>query len=260
MQATRANIKAGHVINTENAPPQNSALRIYSLEKRHIIADEVDKMLKNGQIRPSQSSWSSLVVLVKKKDGTLNSIVDNQYRIVVTRKDEYPIPNMEHTINRLGGNAWYSKLDLKSGYHQIPIREQDKFKKAFKTPKGLFEFNVLPQGLKNAPPTFQRIMDQLLANTRWDYCLVYLDDIIIFSKSFKEHLIHLEDVLATLTKANFQLNPAKCQLFKPEIEYLGHIVNGYGIKPSQRNIEALAVLPVPISTKQVHSFIYERKI
>jgi hypothetical protein len=161
-----ANTQLHHVIPTENDHPVNSKPYRVNPGKQQIIDNEIHSMYKSGLIRPSTSSWSSFVVLVKKKDGKYRFCVDYRTLNQITMKDSYPLPNMEDTINQLGGSSYFSKMDLKSGYLQLRIEENDKPKTAFITSRGLWEFNVLPQGLKNAPPSFQRILNNLLANGR----------------------------------------------------------------------------------------------
>ena len=250
-----ANTHIHHTIPTGNNHPVNSKPYRVNPEKQQIMDNEVHSMHTSGLIRPSQSAWSSPVVLVKKKDGRYRFCVDYRRLNQITTKDSYPLPNMEETIKQLAGSSYFSKLDLKSGYFQLPIDENDKPKTAFVTSRGLWEFNVLPQGLKNAPPSFQRVLNNLLASGRWQFCLIYLDDIIIFSKSFKEHCEHLNNVLLVLNKANFQVNPPKCSFVKPEMDYLGHTINCHGFKPLNTNIDAIIKVPNPRTAKQVHSFL-----
>ena len=250
-----ANTKLHHVIPTENNHPVNSKPYRVNPEKQQIIDNEIHSMYKSGLIRPSTSPWSSPVVLVKKKDGKYRFCVDYRRLNEITMKDSYPLPNMEETIMQLGGSSYFSKMDLKSGYFQLRIDEKDKSKTAFITTRGLWEFNVLPQGLKNAPPSFQRIMNSLLTNGRWDFCLIYLDDIIVHSKSFNEHCEHLNNVLSVLNKANFQLNPPKCSFAMQEIDYLGHTINANGFKPLEDNVSTIVNTPNPRTAKQVHSLL-----
>ena len=142
------------------------------------------EMLRDGVIRPSRSPWASPVVMVKKKDGSLRFCVDFRQVNDVTIKDAHPLPRIDDTLESLHGARYFSTLDLKSGYWQVPIREEDKAKTAFRASNGqLFEFNQLPFGLCNAPATFSRLMDRALAGLAWEVCLYYLDDIIVFSKT-----------------------------------------------------------------------------
>ena len=155
--------------------------------KKQIIDDEVEKMLVKEVIRPSVSPWSSPIALVTKPDGSTRFCIDFRKVNLVTKKDAYPLPRIEETLNALGGSKYFTTLDLQSGYWQVPFDEASKEITAFSTRKGHFEFNVLPFGLSNAAPTFQRLMDYVLSSLHWSQCLVYLDDVIIFSRSFSEH-------------------------------------------------------------------------
>jgi hypothetical protein len=194
-----------HTIPTGDQPPINSVPYRGSIEQQQALKKIIDQLEKSNQIRPSSSPWSSPVLLIKKKTGDYRFVVDHRKLNAVTVKDSFPIPTIESTLQQLAGNSYFSKLDLRSGYFQIPINEIDKSKTAFITTTGLWEFNVLPMGLTNAPPSFQRIMYNLVVNGHEDYCLVYLDDIIIFSKTFHEHLSHLNEILNILDQKNFQL-------------------------------------------------------
>ncbi|CAF4540750.1 unnamed protein product, partial [Didymodactylos carnosus] len=246
-----------HTIRTADNPPVNSRPYRGSEQQQQALRNILKNMSASHQIRPSTSPWSSPVLLVKKKDGDYRFVVDYRKLNNVTVKDSFPIPTIESTLKQLSGHSYFTKLDLKSGYFQIPIREDDKQKTAFITTTGLWEFNVLPQGLKNAPPSFQRIMYNMVVNNREHYCLVYLDDIIIFSKSFDEHIKHLGEILSTLHKHNFQLNPAKCSLCKQRIDYLGHTIDIQGMQPLHDNIKAIQELPLPHdpTLKQANEFI-----
>jgi hypothetical protein len=254
---TIASTTIPHTIRTADNPPMNSRPYRGSEEQQHALRNILKIMSATNQIRPSTSPWSSPVLLVKKKDGDYRFVVDYRKLNSVTVKDSFPIPIIEATLKQLSGHSYFTKLDLKSGYFQIPIQEEDKHKTAFITTTGLWEFNVLPQGLKNAPPSFQRIMYNLLVNKREHYCLVYLDDIIIFSKSFTEHIKHLDATLSTLYEHNFQLNPSKCLFVKQQIDYLGHTIDICGMKPLHDNIKAIKELPLPHepTLKQANEFI-----
>ncbi len=250
-----AKVSAPPMINTGlNLPVHARVYRTDPIKQQHISTIITD-MLKSEQIDKSYASWSSPVILIKKKDGSYRFVIDYRQLNNITERDSYPLPRIEETLNRLNGNNYFSKLDLKTGYHQIPIHPSDKQKTTFVTYNGIFHFNVMPQGLKNAPSSFQRIMYELLVNTRWDFCLVYIDDVIIFSKTFNQHVAHLNEIFSILYKANLQLNPQKCSLVKCEINYLGHTINAQGIRPLQDNIDAIIKLPTPTTPKQVHSFV-----
>ncbi|CAF1442774.1 unnamed protein product, partial [Rotaria sordida] len=246
-----------HTIPTGDHPPINSVPYRGSLQQQQALKRIIDQLEKSNQIRPSSSPWSSPVLLIKKKDGDYRFVVDYRKLNSITTKDSYPIPTIESTLQQLAGNCCFSKLDLRSGYFQIPISEIDKPKTAFITTTGLWEFNVLPMGLTNAPPSFQRIMYNLVVNGREHYCLVYLDDIIIFSKTFKDHIKHLDEILRILDKHRFQLNPNKCSIMRTKIDYLGHSIDEHGIAPFYDNIKAIQELPIPDhpTLKQANEFI-----
>jgi hypothetical protein len=215
----------------------------------------VKQMLYSKQIRCSSSPWSSPALLVAKPDGSTRFVVDYRKLNQITIKDEYLLPNIEDTINQLAGHSFFTKLDLKSGYLQIPIREEDKEQTAFKSKDGLYEFNVLPPDLKNVPSSFQRIMNSVVIAECSSYCLVYVDDIIIVSGSFEEHLQHVGNVLVSLHRYKFQLNPAKCVFFLNQMDYLGHHINGLGMSPLNDKIQAILNLPMPKTLKEANHFI-----
>ena len=186
---------------------------------------------KECNLSPSTSPWASPIVLVRKKDGSTRFCVDYRKLNCLTRKDAYPIPKIDETLDTLAGAKLFSTLDLRSGYWQVQVNPEHRDKTAFCTPEGLFEFNVMPFGLCNAPATFQRLMDSVLAGLHWKTCLVYIDDIIVVGKSFDEHLCNLQAVLERLRRAGLKLHPRKCQLLRHKVTYLGHVVSAQGIAP-----------------------------
>ena len=220
-----------------------------------IINEQVKKMLANRIIRPSSSPWSSPVVIVKKKDGNPRFCVDYRRLNSITERDVYPLPRIDDIIDKLAGSQYFTTLDLKAGYWQIPIDEEDKKKTAFVTTDGLYEFNVLPFGLSNAPASFQRIINSVLGALRWDISLVYLDDIILYSKSFVQHIQHLELVPDALQLANVKLNPTKCTLARKQLDYLGFRITQDGIKPTTTNVKKTIDFPTPMSAKAAYSFV-----
>ncbi|CAF1068627.1 unnamed protein product [Adineta ricciae] len=244
-----------HTINTGSAQPIAQRPRIQSTYQRAETEKHVEAMLAAGQIVPSNSPWAAPVHIVKKPDGSSRFTVDYRKLNSVTVKDNYPLPSIAETINQLQGYSYYTKMDLKSGYLQIPISEEDQPKSAFITKEGLYHFKVLPAGLKNAPPTFQRIMNTIIARGREQFCLIYLDDIIVFSKSFSEHLEHVGTVLRVLYEHHFQLNPPKCDFFKSTMNYLGHTISTDGMKPLDERIETIKQLPMPTTLRAANYFI-----
>jgi len=193
-----------HTIETGDSPPVRQPARRIPVAQQEEVRKLLREMQENNVIQPSRSPWAAPVVLVKKKDGSTRFCVDYRKLNVVTRKDAYPLPRIDDTLQSLAGSKWFSTIDLLSGYWQVGIAEKDKAKTAFITQEGLFEFNVMPFGLCNAPATFQRLMNLTLSGMLWSECLVYLDDIIIFGRTFKEHLEHLASVLGRLREVGLK--------------------------------------------------------
>ncbi len=206
-------------IQPHHQPIQSYPYRKSSMETK-LINIQVKEMLDKHIIRPNWSSWSSPVVIIKKKDGSPRFCVNYRRLNLITESDVYPLPRIDNIINKLAGSQYFTILDLKAGYWQVPILEQDKKKTAFVTANGLLEFNVLPFGLSNAPATFQRIINSVLGTLRWSISLVYLDDIIVYSPSFIKHIQHLHLALDALAKANVKLNVSKCTIARKQLDWL----------------------------------------
>ena len=217
---------------------------------------QVQQMLSSNVIRPSNSPWVSPVVMVRKKDGSLRFCVDFRQLNAATVKDAHPLPRIDDLLDALHGAKWFSTLDLKSGYWQVPISEQDKEKTAFRTSSGqLFEFNQVPFGLCNAPATFSCFMDRVLAGLHWETCLFYLDDIIVFSSTWEEHLARLREVFERLRHAKLKLGAAKCTFAAKEVSYLGHSVTEEGLLPGPSLLAAIRDIPPPKTATEVRSFL-----
>ena len=243
-----------HVINTiPHSPP---ASRPYPQpDKEEAMYKLVQEFLEAGLISESTSPYAAPAILVKKKDQSYRLVVDYKRLNAITIKDSSPLPNMEDTLQKLGkGFSYFSKLDLKSGFYQIPINHNDKEKTAFVTPFGLYQFNVLPMGLRNSPPTFQKVMTDTLKSCR-QFSLVYLDDIIVFSRSFSDHLVHLKEVFLALQTKNLVLNPLKCELAVTRIDYLGHTIAKNSITPMKDKIEAILKIEEPRTLSQANRFL-----
>jgi len=212
-------------------------------------------MLDEGVIQPSKSPWSSPFFLIKKKDGSLRPVVDYHDVNAVTRTDIYPLPRLEEYLDSLADVKYFSTLDLKSGYWQIAMDPNSVEKTAFSCPEGHFQFTVMPFGLKNAPADFQRLMELVLHGLNWQICLVYIDDIIVFSKDLTTHLERLGAVFKAIADANLKLKPKKCHILKKEVEFLGHIISENGILPDPKKTKVLEDYAVPKNVKQVQKFM-----
>ena len=250
-------VLVSHRINTGNAHPIKQSARRLPLAKRAEAEAEaeVQRMLQKGIIEPSCSPWSSPIVLIRKKDGSVRFCIDYRKLNSVTVKDSYPLPRIDESLDALGKAEWFTTLDLTSGYWQVPVHPSDMEKTAFVTPSGLFQFRVLPFGLTNAPATFQRLMECVVAGLHWHTCLLYHDDIIIYSPDFDSHLCHLKEVLDRIAQAGLKLNPKKCHLFQKQVEYLGHVVSSKGISTNPEKIKAVKDWPQPQSLSELRSYL-----
>ena len=228
-----------HTIETEGPPLRQPYRRQNPVVHQEEMA-QVQQMLSSGVICPSNSPWASPVVMVKKKDSSLRFCVDFRQLNAATIKDARPIPRIDDLLDALHGARWFSTLDLKSGYWQVPIQEQDKEKMAFRTSSGqLFEFNQVPFGLCNTPATFSRLMDRVLAGLHWETCLFYLDNIIVFAATWEEHLACLRQVFERLRHAQLKLGAEKCTFAAKKISHLGHRVTSEGLLPDPTLLVAI---------------------
>jgi hypothetical protein len=238
-----------------NSQPNNSPPFRYAPARRQIIEENLKEMIDQGIISPSASPWAAPVILAPKKDGSLRFCIDYRKLNAATIRDAYPIPRIDDTLDSLQEAKFLSTLDLRSGYWQVEMDENSKDKTAFVTHKGLFQFNVMPFGLTNAPATFQRLMDIVLAGLKWQCCLVYIDDVVIYSPTCEQHLIDLERVFQALRMANLTLKISKCQFCRREMRYLGHLITPKGIKPDPDLVKAVSEFPQPKKVKDVQSFL-----
>ena len=241
---------AEHHIRTNNAKPVK--LPPYRLPHayREQVRKELDEMLDSGIIEKSTSEWASPIVLVKKKDGTLRMCVDYRRLNSVSQVDAYPMPRIDDLIDGLGQARFISTLDLTKGYWQMPVAEEDRHKTAFTTPIGLFQFRVMPFGLSGAPASFQRMIDGLQ-----DYSAAYLDDLVVFSSTWEDHLRQVREILQCLRQAGLTAKPGKCQFGMETCTYLGHIVGNGVVKPETSKIGAVESFAVPQTKRQVRAFL-----
>ena len=244
-----------HVIDTGDSKPIHSPPYRNSHVKRLEIQRQIDGWLTSGVIQASSSPWSSPVVLVPKKDGTARMCVDLRKVNAITKRDVYPLPAIESLMASLNKKTHFSSLDLNQGYMQIRMEARSISKTAFITEDGLYEFLKMPFGLTNAPATFQRCMDVVLAGLKWNSCLVYLDDIIVYGEDEESHNANLAKVLAALQKANLTIKPSKCAFCVPELKFLGHVVSKEGIKMDPRKVKAVLDQPPPVDLRGVRGFL-----
>ena len=244
-----------HHIDVGNARPIRTKAYRVNYETQCKIDDHIQQMLANGIIEHSVSPWASPVLLVNKKDQGTRFCVDYRKLNAVTVKDAFPLPHIEEILNHLGGAQFFTSLDLKSGFFQVGVHEQSRQYTAFICKNGLYQFRRMPYGLSNNPSTFSRVMEAALHGLNWKICINYLDDIIVYSKSFAQHLIDLEIVFERLRSVNLALNPKKCNFAKTTINFLGHVITPEGIKPNDDKIIAVQQHPTPRSKKELQSFL-----
>ncbi|CAF4067171.1 unnamed protein product [Rotaria magnacalcarata] len=229
-----------NAIETGTHPPTYTSPYRVSYKDEQIQRDEIDKLLKQGIIEESISPWSPPIVL-----------------------DAFPMPRIYDIFDHLSQAEYYTTIDFKSGYFQVGLDPKDRPKTAFSTRDQHYQFTVLPQGVTNGPPAFQLIVSQILGSTRWQYSLASLDDVIIYSTTFNQHLHHLNDILNRLNDANFCLNINKCQIAQTAIDYLGHHIEHSNIRPNADNIRALIETQQPTTAKEAVRFVkateYHRK-
>jgi len=262
MDIGRTNILK-HDIHTGNHAPIAKQAYKSNPVKKVFIENEIQDMEKRGIIRKSKSPWASPVVIVDKKDGTQRFCVDYRGLNKITKIDRYPLPRIDELLETFRTAHWFTTLDLASGYWQVEMNEADKEKTAFVTHKGLYEFNVMPFGLCNAPGTFQRLMNFVLQDFLGKFVAVYLDDIIIYSRTFEQHIDHLKLVFEALRTATLKIKLKKGFFCFPNIAFLGHIVGRNGISPDPAKVEKIMNFPEPTNLKELRGalglFSYYRK-
>ena len=246
-------------IDTGDSPSKRQPLRRMPFAARQEVAKQLDKMQRDGVIQPSQSSWASPVVLMQKKDGSHRFCVDYRSLNSVTKPNTFPLPRIDDLLDQLGESRYFSTLDLASGFWQIRVHPDSQEKTAFVTPQSLFEFRVMPFGLCNAPSVFQRLMKRVLMGLNPaegpDFVSVYIDDVLVFSRTLKEHLEHLRLVIQRLTEANLKLKPVKCRFACKEVEYLGHLITPFGLKPNPRLVSAVQEFRTPSDVRELRRFL-----
>ena len=244
-----------HHIELTNYTPIKDRYRRIPPQQYEEVRKHLKEMLDIGAIRRSNSPWASPVVLVRKKDGSLRFCIDLRKLNARTIKDAYSIPHIEDALDSLNGACIFTSLDLKSGYWQVELDEESIPLTAFTVgPLGFYECVRMPFGLTNAPAMFQRLMESCLGDLHLSWCIIYLDDIIIFSKNPDDHITRLKGVFEKLAEAGLKLKPSKCEFFKARLKYLGHVVSPQGIATDPAKIEAILKWPRPKTVTDVRSF------
>ncbi|XP_023191351.1 peroxisomal trans-2-enoyl-CoA reductase isoform X3 [Xiphophorus maculatus] len=244
-----------HTIKLNDETPFKHRARPIHPQDLEAVREHLRDLFGAGIIRESKSPFSSPIVVVRKRNGSVRLCIDYRKLNLQTIKDAYALPNLEESFCALTGSKWFTVLDLKSGYYQIEMAEEDKAKTAFVTPLGFWEWNRMPQGITNAPSTFQRLMERCMGDLHLKEVLVFLDDIIIFSATLEEHEERLLRVLSRLKQFGLKLSPEKCKFFQSSVRYLGHIVSDKGVETDPEKIDSLKSWPVPRNLKELRSFL-----
>jgi hypothetical protein len=235
-------------------PPNIRPYRM-SYNQKNTIEKTIAQLLKNGEIQPSTSPFSSPLILVRKKDKSWRLCVDFRGLNDLTVKNKFPIPVIEDLLDELHGAIIFSKIDLRSGYHQIRMKDEDAHKMAFSTHLGHYEYLVMPFGLSNAPATFQQLMNNLFAKFLRKFVLVFFDDILVYSSSKEQHKQHLKAVLQVLRDNQLKAKLEKCTFGQPSVEYLGHIISGQGVATDPSKIKDIMEWKTPKTLKKLRGFL-----
>lgn len=247
--------KVKHHIKLYDETPFKQRARPIHPQDVEAVRKHLQELIDTGVIRESESPFSSPIVVVRKRNNDVRLCIDYRKLNLQTVKDAYALPNLEETFSALTGSKWFTVLDLKSGYYQIEVEEADKAKTAFVTPLGFWEFNRMLQRVTNAPGTFQRLMEKCVGDMNLKEVLVFLDDLIIFSKTLEEHESRLVQVLTRLKEYGLKLSPEKCKFFQKSVRYLGHVVSENGVETDSEKVEALKTWPIPKNLKELRSFL-----
>ena len=236
------------------APISKAPYRMAPAELKELQI-QLQELLDKGFIRPSHSPWGAPVLFVKKKDGALRMCIDYRELNKVTIKNRYPLPRIDDLFDQLKGSVVFSKIDLRSGYHQLKIKETDIFKSAFRTRYGHYEFLVMPFGLTNAPAAFMDLMNRVFKTYLDKFVIVFIDDILIYSKSQEEHVEHLRIVLRILAEQQLYAKFSKCEFWLDKVQFLGHVISKDGISVDPAKIEAVSQWSAPTSVTEIQSFL-----
>ena len=244
-----------HRIPTTDDIPVTQPFRRIPPTQYQEVREHIQKLLEDQIVVESHSPYASPIVVVRKKDGSIRLCVDYRKLNAKTVRDAFPLPRIEESLDAVGAAKWFSTLDLASGFNQVAMDDEDRHKTAFITPFGLYEYNRMPFGLTNAPATFNRLMQRCLNEMIFQILLVYLDDIIVFSETFDEHLERLDRVLTRLREHGLKLKPSKCCFLRARVTYVGHQLSANGVSPDPDKIAAVEEWKVPSSVKELRSFL-----
>uniref|UniRef100_A0AAZ1XYY5 ribonuclease H n=1 Tax=Oreochromis aureus TaxID=47969 RepID=A0AAZ1XYY5_OREAU len=247
--------KVKHQIKLSDPTPFKQRPRPIHPQDLDAVRKHLQELLDSGVIRESDSPFASPIVVARKKNGSVRLCIDYRKLNLQTIKDAYALPKLEDTFSALAGSKWFTVLDLKSGYYQIEMEEKDKAKTAFVCPLGFWEFNRMPQGITNAPSTFQRLMEKCMGELNLKEVLVFIDDLIVFAPTLEEHKTRLMKVLTRLKDFGLKLSLEKCMFFQTSVKYLGHVVSQAGVETDPDKISTLTSWPVPKNLKELRSFL-----
>ncbi|GJV75472.1 putative reverse transcriptase domain-containing protein [Tanacetum coccineum] len=239
---------------TGAAPVARAPYRLASSEMKE-LAEQLHELFDKGFIKPSSSPWGALVLFVKKKDKSFRMCIDYHERNKLTMKNRYPLPRIDDLFDQLQGSSVYSKIDLRSGYHQLRVREEDIPKTAFRTRYGHYEFQVMPFGLTNAPAVFMDLMNRVCKPYLDKFVIVFIDDILIYSKNKEEHEEHLKLILELLKKEELYVKFSKCEFWIPKVQFLGHVIDSKGIHVDPAKIESIKDWASPKSPTEICQFL-----
>ena len=244
-----------HKIPTVDAIPVSQPYRRIAPTMLQEVREHLQKLKDANVIVESHSPYASPVVLVRKKDGSLRMCVDYRRLNAKTINDAFPLPRIQESFDALAGARFFSSIDFASGYHQIAMDPNDQSKTAFTTPFGLFEYTRMPFGLTSAPATFQRLMQRVMSDFLFEHMLVYLDDLLVYSKTFEEHLTHLRRLFQRIQTTGLKLRLDKCQFLPERVTYLGHTISSEGIACEDEKVQKVIDWPVPKTVKELRSFL-----
>ena len=247
---------AEHIIELMDDKPFKEQFRQITPPLLEEVWENLQDMLDGGAIRPSKSPWCNAIVLVRKKDGTLRFCIDFRRLNARTKKDSFPLPRMQETMESMVGAQFFSSMDLKSGFWQVRMSEKSQQYTAFTVESlGVYEFLWMPYGLCNAPTTFQRLMQNCLGELNLTYALVYLDNVIVYSKMEEDHLCQLQAMFEHFHEHGLKLKPSKCSFLRRQITFLGHEISADGIKPGTLNLKVIAEMAPPANYTEVRRFL-----